>query len=51
MKKKNDSGHICSDTLVKSPIYTNPDIFKSAFRYIFHMNRPSVLYSVHARNQ
>ena len=31
--------------------HTNPNIFKSAFIYIFHMNRPSVWYSVYARNQ
>ena len=45
-KKRNDSGDICSDTIVK-PVHTNPDIFKSAFMYIFHMNQPFVLYSVH----
>ena len=39
------------DTIVKGLVHTNSDIFKSAFRYIFHMNRPSVWYSVHARNQ
>ena len=34
-KKRNNSGDICSDTIVKSPVHTNPDIFKSAFIYIF----------------
>ena len=34
-KKRNDSGDICSDTIVKSPVHTNPDIFKSAFIHIF----------------
>ena len=46
-QKRNDSGDICSDTIVKSPVHTNPDIFKSTFIYIFHMNQPSVLCSVH----
>ena len=37
-------------TIMKRPVHTNPDIFETAFIYIFHMSRPSVWYSVHARN-
>ena len=38
-------------TIVKSFVHTNMDIFEIAFIYIFHLNRPSVWYYVHAPNQ
>ena len=38
-------------TIVKSFVHTNMNIFEIPFIYIFYLNRPSVWYYVHARNQ
>ena len=46
-KNKKTEMILVTFVVTNSPVHTNPDIFKSVFIYIFYMNKPSVLFSVH----